>query len=110
MPPEATPTQIKRVAQSSGHLRLVVRTQDRPLGVVHVRDALTQPDTATAADLMRPVPTLPADTPIYAALSTMRDSRNHLALVTTNNTDTDLVGLVTLHDLLDQLLPAEHTT
>ena len=110
VPPDATPTQIKHVARASGHLRLVVRTQNKPLGVVHVRDALTQPDTTTAADLMRPVPTLPADTPIYAALSTMRDSRNHLALVTTNNTDTDLVGLVTLHDLLDQLLPAEHTT
>lgn len=105
--PDATPDQIRQVARSSGHLRLVVRAQDRPLGVVHVRDALTQPETTTAADLMRPVPTLRTDTPIYAALSTMRDSRNHLALVTTN--DDELVGLVTLHDLLDQLLPVVPT-
>ena len=108
VPPDAGPAQIRDVARASGHLRLVVRAQDRPLGVVHVRDALTPPDTTTAADLMRPVLTLRADTPIYAALSTMRDARNHLALVTTNNDTGDLVGLITLHDLLNQLLPVEN--
>jgi CBS domain containing-hemolysin-like protein len=106
--PDATPAQIRQQARSSGHLRLVVRTPNQALGVVHVRDALTRPETATAGDLMRPVLTLQAGTPIYAALSTMRESRNHLALVTTGETG-ELVGLVTLHDLLDQLLPIEHT-
>jgi CBS domain containing-hemolysin-like protein len=51
---------------------------------------------------MRPVSTLDASLPIYAALGTMRDSRNHLALVQSGG---DLIGLITLHDLLDQLLP-----
>jgi CBS domain containing-hemolysin-like protein len=36
----------------------------------------------------------------------MRDTRNHLALV---ETDDELIGLVTLHDLLDALLPADTT-
>lgn len=54
---------------------------------------------------MRPVPALRADTPIYAALSTMRDSRDHLAPVTATSADAELVGLVTLHDLLDQSCP-----
>jgi CBS domain containing-hemolysin-like protein len=104
VPPDATPEQIRRAARSSGHLRLVVRAQGQPLGVVHVRDVLTQPETVTAADLMRPVLTLRAETPIYAALTTMRDSRNHLALVETGD---ELIGLITLHDLLDELLPAD---
>jgi CBS domain containing-hemolysin-like protein len=102
--PSATGDWIKQVARDSGHLRLVVRDQDRPLGVVHVRDALSHPETVTAADLMRPVLTLRAETPIYAALSTMRDTRNHLALVETGE---ELTGLITLHDLLDALLPAD---
>lgn len=103
--PDATPDQIKHAARSSGHLRLVVRAHGlQPLGVVHVRDALTQPETVTAADLMRPVLTLRAETPIYAALSTMRDTRNHLALVETGD---ELIGLITLHDLLDALLPTD---
>lgn len=53
---------------------------------------------------MRPVRTLPPGTPVYAALSTMRDSRNHLALV---GTDNELLGIVTLQDLLNQLLPPQ---
>jgi CBS domain containing-hemolysin-like protein len=85
---------------ATGHLRLVVRAHGQPLGVVHVRDAVTRSD-GTAADLMRPVRTLSADTPMYAALSTMRESRNHLALV---EDDGGLAGLVTLQDLLDRLL------
>jgi CBS domain containing-hemolysin-like protein len=102
---DGTAEEIKAAATASGHLRLVVREQDQPVGVVHVRDALTPPQGTTAAELMRPVLTLSADTPIYAALSTMRDTRNHLALVDAGD---ELIGLVTLHDLLDQLLPAEN--
>ena len=62
--------------------------------------SLSAPDT-TAADLMRPVLTLEAATPIYAALSIMRESRSHLALVEDGN---GLLGLVTLQDMLDRLL------
>jgi CBS domain containing-hemolysin-like protein len=79
-------------------------TRTRPLGVVHVRDALSHPETVAAVHLMRPVLTLRTETPIYAALSTMRDTRNHLALV---ESDEELIGLITLHDLLDALLPSD---
>ena len=99
--------QIRDVAQRSGHLRLVVRDGPEPVGVVHVRDTLTAAPDTTAAELMRPVLTLPADAPVYEALSTMRERRNHLALV---HTDGQLLGLVTMHDLLDRLLPAAGTS
>jgi magnesium and cobalt exporter, CNNM family len=76
---------------------------DRPVGVVHVRDTLTRPEQTTAADLMRPVLTLPGDTPVHTALSAMRAGRNHLALV---EADGELLGIVTMQDVLDRLLPA----
>jgi len=90
---------IRFAARTSGHLRFVV-WDGEPRGVVHVRDALT--GTSTAAELMHPVLTIPDDTPAHTALTTMRDRSNHLALVYTGG---ELAGLVTLHDLLDQLLP-----
>jgi CBS domain containing-hemolysin-like protein len=94
---------VRAAARSSGHLRLVVWGETDPLGVVHVRDALTAPAGTTAAQLMRPLLTLPDDTPMHAALTTIRDRRNHLVLVYAAG---ELAGFVTLHDLLDQLLPA----
>jgi CBS domain containing-hemolysin-like protein len=93
---------VRAAARSSGHLRLVVWGESEPLGVVHVRDALTAPPGTTAAQLMRPLLTLPDDTPMHAALTTIRDRRNHLVLV---YSDGALAGFVTLHDLLQQLLP-----
>ncbi len=92
---------VRAAARTSGHLRLVVMA-DEPLGVVHVRDALTAPPGTTAAQLMRPLLTLPGDTPMHAALTTIRDRRNHLVLVYAGG---ELAGFVTLHDLLQQLLP-----
>ena len=57
---------------------------------------------ATAADVMRPVLTMAADQPVYAALATMRRDRTQFALV---RDGAGLLGLVTMQDLLDRLLP-----
>lgn len=102
VPSDASVETIREVALASGHLRLVVFDGQTPIGVVHVRDALRP--GGTAGELMRPVLTFDAGTAIYLALNTMRDSRNHLALV---ESDGELAGLVTLRDLLDRLLVTE---
>ncbi|MEU3270370.1 hemolysin family protein [Saccharomonospora sp. NPDC006951] len=98
----ATVAEVQRASRDSGHLRLVVRGErGRPLGVVHVRDTLTQPEGTTAGELVRTALTLSADAPAYTALGTMRDRRNHFALL---EEDGAIVGLLTLQDLLDELL------
>lgn len=99
--PDTGVEEIKRVARESTHLRLVVLEGPEPVGVLHVREALTSPPETTAADLMRPVLTLPSQTPMYAAMSIMRESRSHLSLV---EADGEVIGLVTLQDILDRLL------
>jgi len=101
--PSADGEAVRAAARASGHLRLVVWDGAEPLGVVHVRDALTAPADTTAAELMRPLLTLTDDTSVHAALTTIRDRRNHLVLVYAGG---ELAGFVTLHDLLDRLLPS----
>lgn len=98
--------QIKRAAQEAGHLRLVVRRGGDIVGVVHVRDALDAEPDATAATLMSsPLPSLAAATPIYQAINIMRDTRAHIALATAPNGR--ILGIVTLHDLVNQLLAVQ---
>ncbi|MHA6784062.1 hemolysin family protein [Pseudonocardia saturnea] len=100
--PGASTTDIRAESRRSGHLRLLVTEPgERPVGVVHVRDALAR-DAVTAAELMRPVVALDADIPMHDALRAMRDRRNHLALV---ESDGELLGMVTMQDLLSRLLP-----
>lgn len=94
---------VREVSRECGHLRLVVGDPGlRPVGVVHVRDTLTRPVETTAADLMRPALRLAADIPLDEALQAMREGRNHLAIV---DDGADFLGLVTLQDLLNRLLP-----
>ena len=98
----ATAADVRAATRASGHLRVLVGSMRGVEGVVHVRDTLTGPDDRPAVDLMRPVFTLEAKTPVYSALTAMRETRNHLAVVTDAGVFT---GVITLADLLARLFP-----
>lgn len=50
--------------------------------------------------------TLDADTTVYAALKAMRETRNHLAVVTDHG---EVLGVITLADVLRRLFPQPET-
>lgn len=104
--PAADIGDIQDMSRETGHLRLLVCDGDDVVGVVHVRDSLTALPNTTAAELMRPVLRFASNTPVYEALHIMRESRSHLALVTTADAGTVIVGLLTITDVLQRLLPA----
>jgi CBS domain containing-hemolysin-like protein len=98
----ATAGEVRAATRRTGHLRILVGDAARISGVVHVRDTLALPDDADATPVVRPVLLLDAGTTLHAALATMRQTRNHMALVTEND---HIIGVVTLADVLRQLLP-----
>lgn len=102
VPPGAPVGEVRDAARSTGHLRILVGDPDDITGVVHVRDTLAAPDSAASTPFTRPVFRLDAGTTVHAALAVMRQTRNHLALVTDHDR---AVGVVTLADVLNQLLP-----
>ncbi|MFC4127333.1 hemolysin family protein [Nocardia rhizosphaerae] len=108
VPPEATTEAIQTTSRATGHLRLLVRDDDIR-GVVHVRDSLAAAPGTAARELMRPVLELTTTVPVYEALRTMRETRNHLALVTAPDSR-ELLGLLTITDLLERLLPSTTTS
>ncbi len=104
VPADATVAQVRDATRRSGHLRILVRSGRRLDQVVHVRDTLTADDDAAAATFARPVFSLSADTTVHAALTAMRETRNHLAVVTDSVSGTPS-GVVTLSDVLRRLFP-----
>jgi CBS domain containing-hemolysin-like protein len=104
--PEADCTQIRETARRTGHVRLLVRSNGHVDGVVHVRDSLQVEPEITAAELMRPALTLDVSVPVYDALRTMREGRSHLATITDGGR---IIGLITLNDVLERLLPIGNT-
>jgi CBS domain containing-hemolysin-like protein len=103
VPADATAGAVRDAARRTGHLRILLGEWTRLAGVVHVRDTLTAPDDAPAADFARAVFTLDVDTTVYAALKAMRETRNHLAVVTDAG---DVSGVITLADVLRRLFPS----
>ncbi|MFC6012526.1 hemolysin family protein [Nocardia lasii] len=104
--PTASVRDIQDMSRRTGHLRLLVRAGADISGVVHVRDSLTAAPHTTAADLMRPVLRFRATVPVYEALEVMRESRSHLALVTPAESESSTIGLITITDVLQRLMPA----
>ncbi len=105
---DAEPLAIQAMCQLTGHQRMLVSGDDGAVtGVVHVRDSLRAKPRTAARDLMRPVLRLHTDTPVYRALQLMRSTRNHLAIVVD---DGQFVGLITLTDVLQRLLPNADST
>ncbi len=93
--------------QDQPHSRYPVtgESTDDIVGFVHVRDVLTAARTGfegTLSDLARQVTRLPGTVSLLPALSELRSTRSHLAVVTDEYGGTD--GIVTLEDLVEELV------
>ncbi len=96
---------LRTVASSSYSRYPVVRSSyDDVVGFVHVRD-LFNPDvrpTQRLGDIAREVALLPATLGVLPALSDMRRSHQHLAIVVDEYGGT--AGIVTLEDLIEEVI------
>lgn len=97
----ATVADVRALAASSSHLRVLVGF-GADCRVAHVRDTLAvPPDTPVTAIAREPLVIAP-DVAAYEALTRMRRDRVQLATVVDEGR---LVGVVTLDDLLREVLP-----
>jgi Mg2+/Co2+ transporter CorB len=111
---EDDPDRLRQQISTSHHTRLVVHagSSDNLLGVLHVRrvlHALTgeELDPETLKDNLEDPYFVPAGTPLFTQLRNFQSSRRRLALVVDEYGE--LQGLVTLEDLLEEMV-GEFTT
>ncbi|MFJ7066135.1 hemolysin family protein [Streptomyces sp. NPDC101115] len=100
-----TPEELEALSARSGFSRFPVVDADRGIqGYLHVKDALdiTPRDLPFPVSAMRPIARVRAATPLDDVLTAMRRSRTHLAAVL--DEDGKLAGLVTMEDVLRELV------
>lgn len=97
----ATAADVRAAAARTGHLRVLVGS-GATARVVHVRDTLALPDDAPVEPLAREAFRVTPGTSVHDALARMRRERVQLATVVDGER---LVGVVTLDDLLREVLP-----
>jgi len=111
---EDDPERLRQQISTSHHTRLVVHagSADNLLGVLHVRRVLhalagEELDTETLKANLETPYFVPAGTPLFTQLRNFQSSRRRLALVVDEYGE--LQGLVTLEDLLEEMV-GEFTT
>jgi CBS domain containing-hemolysin-like protein len=97
---------VERALAQTGYSRFPVTNRDgKFIGYLHIKDVLTlgaDPQTVIALALVRPLPRVPRSLPLADALSRMRRSNSHLALVTDG--DGAVVAMVAMEDLVEDLV------
>jgi len=111
---ENDPERLRQQISTSHHTRLVVHagSSDNLLGVLHVRRVLhalagEELDPETLKENLEESYFVPAGTPLFTQLRNFQNSRRRLALVVDEYGE--LQGLVTLEDLLEEMV-GEFTT
>ena len=98
----ATAADIEAASRECGRSRLVVMDVDRPVGLVHIREAVQADPDTSVRDLMFPPLTLPGGEMVSKAVTVMRSQRAQLALVA--DASSTVVGLIALEDLLEEII------
>ena len=97
---------IQQALEETGYSRFpVTGTGGRFIGYVHIKDVLSLVDDADAVvdlSMVRALPQVSAALPLPDALSRLRRSNSHLALVTAD--DDSVTAMVALEDLVEDLV------
>ncbi|WP_197377415.1 hemolysin family protein [Mycolicibacterium baixiangningiae] len=96
---------VERALTETGYSRFpVTAPSGQYLGYLHIKDVLPlvdDPDAVLDRSMVRPLPQLPASLPLPDALSRLRRTNSHLALVTS---DGAITAMVALEDLVEDLV------
>ncbi|BBZ60413.1 hemolysin family protein [Mycolicibacterium monacense] len=97
---------VERALAETGYSRFpVTAPSGQYLGYLHIKDVLPlvdDPDAVLDRSMVRPLPQLPASLPLPDALSRLRRTNSHLALVT--SADGAVTAMVALEDLVEDLV------
>ncbi|MEI2713765.1 MAG: hemolysin family protein [Nocardioides sp.] len=111
----ATVAQLQEATLDTHHLRILIREQDGTIaGMVHVRDTLDLDPDHPVQPLVRDLLRLDINTALHEALRQMRETSSHIAAVVDDAAESvpighqtgGVLGVVTLTDILSELIPA----
>lgn len=95
--------EILQIIKDSRFTRLPVVDKDSPMGVLYVKDFISESEMARLnwTELIRPIVKIKQDEPILNALKTLQSDKSHLAIVYKKD---DCIGIITLEDVLEEVI------
>lgn len=100
----ATVHDVQQAASRTGHLRVLVDRDGPAPGIVHVRDTMLLEPHEAVAPHARSALVLDPRMPVHEALTSMRSSREQLAVVAGGG---QMIGVISISDILQRILPRD---
>ncbi len=101
VPTAASVADVREISTRTGHLRILVASQEQLIGLIHVRDVLVADPAEDIDRFVRPLLVLDPGLPAYQAVAQLRQTRNQLAVV---GTAAAPIGVITISDILQRVL------
>lgn len=95
--------EVLDMIKKSGHTRLPVLEDGRPIGILHSKEFISESEISKIdwLQLVRPVNFVKPDEPILNALKLLQNTKSHMAVVRKN---TAPIGIVTLEDIFEEVV------
>lgn len=100
----ATVSQAFKLFEKHGFSRIPVKRENKIVGIVLLKDIFMLDKTERIAPYILEIPTVSQYTLCTKALEDMRANQSHLALVTTTKEKASVVGIVTVEDIIEELV------
>lgn len=89
--------------KKTNYSRLPVKKDDNLIGIIHLKDIFYL-QKGKVITYLKPVPTISMNTSLSLALEKMRIQKSQMAFVTENNYSTDVIGLITMEDIIEEII------
>lgn len=104
---DASPEALLSLLNRSDKAHYLVReaSSNDCVGSIYLYDVLTQAEPVESiGPFVRPVFSLPPDTPVIEAMTQMRANHHHIAVIAKAGRSRSPIGTITLNDLIDEIL------
>ncbi len=100
---DASIAEAKSLFNFSGHSRIPVISGKKIMGIIHIKD-IAFLKSGKIMDFIQKPPYISKNTILTKALEKMRLEQSHIAFVTKNNKTNVPVGIITLEDIIEELI------
>lgn len=96
--------QAKKIFKESGHSRLPVKQGSKFVGILLLKDIFFEQDEKFIEGFTKPIFYLSKNVLLSKALEKLRFNKTHIALVTESSKSLNVLGLITLEDIIESLV------
>ncbi|MGZ9756845.1 CNNM domain-containing protein [Mycoplasma sp. 4423] len=99
----STVSEAKQVFKETNYSRIPVVKKDELIGIVLLKD-IFDIEKGRIEKYVKSVPFVSANSILSSALEKMRAARAHMAFVVENNNSPDIVGIITIEDIIEEII------